>query len=72
MYSGDNSIAIAILGSHFDIVLWDRAERQGLERRQLPSLPHWYLYACSSTLASNMMLLESNAHTLGCIHTQHF
>jgi len=36
------------LRSHFDIVLWDRKAR-------VPSLPQWYLHACSSTLASNMI-----------------
>jgi len=51
---GDTSVAIANLGSHYDIVLWDKKARV-IERRQLPSLPQWYLYACSSTLASNMM-----------------
>jgi len=50
---GDNSIPVANLEAI--LILFYETERQGLERRQLPSLPQWYLHACSSTLASNMM-----------------
>ena len=61
------------LGSHINIVLWDR------KRRQLRPLPQWYLYACSSSLASNMscycaattaVLVHSTSLTVTLIITQ--
>ena len=58
------------LRSHFDIVLWDRKARVREEATAFASMVLTCLqfYPC----IQHDVLLESNAHTLGCKHIQHF